>query len=245
MSRESGRGKKMKYPKNRHSPVRHKVKSHTRKDGTKIRGYVRGKGTRPHKTSRSRVVGKGVDDKTSIGVHSFVINFKYSEEPGDGESVIVLSDNFQDAQDEAWEERMDPRMPIAVEIIDPDIGAALKWMGKRVKSAIAYGKPRIVEASKLGAKYAVRATMVTGKTIGRVAKATAEGAVKGTRELGRLTAFGIQKEVIQSLLKLCYQPDKAKRTAARIALKRQWPDVYDMCDFSAEGRGRPRLTVRP
>jgi len=236
--------KKMHYPKNRSSPVKHKVKTHTRKDGTKISGYVRGKGTSPHKTSRSRVVGKGVDDDTSIGPHAFTVNFTYSDKPGDGESVIVISDNFQDATDEAWEERMDSRMPIAVETIDPDIGAALKWMGKRVKSAIEYGVPRIKEAAHLGAKYAVRATMATAKTAGRVAKAAAVSGVEGARTLGHLTAFGLQKELIQSLLRLCYQADRAKRVAARIALKKQFPDVYAACDFSSEGRGRPRLPGR-
>ncbi len=229
--------KKMSYPRNRRSPVKHKVKGHARKDGTKISGYTRGKGARPQKLSRSRVVGsRGVDDDTSIGVHAFTVNFTYSDKPGDGESVIVFSDNFQDATDEAWEERMDPRMPIAVEIIDPDIGAALKWIGRRVKSAVKYGKPRIVKATKLGAKYAVRATMVTGRTIGKVAKAGAEGAVV----LGKLTAFGLQKELIQSLLGLCYQDDIGKQTAARIALKKQFPEVYDACDFSRESRRRPK-----
>jgi len=227
----------------RKSPIHHKVRAYKRK-GKPVRAYVRGKGTSPQKTSKSRVVGTGVDDSASIGPHAFTVNFTYSDEPGDGESVIVISDNFQDAADEAWEERMDPRMPIAVEIIDPDIGAALQWMGKRVKSAIEYGKPRIVNASKLGAKYAVRATMATAKTAGRVAKAAAVSGAEGAKTLGKLTAFGLQKELIQSLLKLCYQPDRAKREAARIALKKQFPDVYAACDFSSEGRRRPRLPMR-
>ena len=230
----------MKYPKNRRSPVKHGVSGYTRKDGTKIKGHTRGKGTRPRKPQRSRVVGKHTDDDTPIGVHAFVTNFTYSDKPGDGESVISISDNYPDAIDEAWEERMDPRIPIAVECIDPDLGAALKWVGKRVKSAVKWGKPRIVEASKLGARYAVKATMTTGKTIGRVAKATAISGFEGAKELGRLTAFGVQKELIQNLLGLCYQDDKSKRIAARIALRARYPEVYDMCDFSREGRRRPR-----
>jgi len=227
----------MKYPKNRRSPVKHGVSGYTRKDGTKISGHTRGSGTR---TKRSRVVGRVVDDDTPIGVHAFTTNFTYSDKPGDGESVITISNNYPDAIDEAWEERMDPRIPIAVETIDPDIGAALKWVGKRVRSAVKWGKPRIVEATKLGARYAVRATMTTGKTIGRVAKATAISGVEGAKELGRLTAFGVQKELIHNLLKLCYQKDKAKRIAARIALRDRYPEVYDMCDFSREGGRRPR-----
>ena len=104
----------MKYPKSRRSPVKHGVSGYTRKDGTRIRGHTRGKGARGQKYKRSRVVGRGVDDDTSIGVHAFVINFAYSKKPDDGESVVVFSTNFEDATDEAWEERMDSRMPIAV-----------------------------------------------------------------------------------------------------------------------------------
>lgn len=231
-------------PRTRRSPSKHKVSSYTRKDGTKVSNYSRGRGSKARKSKRSRVVGRGVDDDTPLGVHAFTVNFTYSKKKDDGESVIVFSDNFQDATDEAWEERIDKRMPLAVETIDPDIGAALTWMGKRVKSAIKYGTPKIVDASKLGAKFAVRATMVTGKTIGRVAKASAISGAKGAKELGRLTAFGVQKELIHSLLKLCYQKDKSKRTAARIALKRRYPEVYAAADFSSESRVRPRARVK-
>ena len=226
----------MKYPRNRCSPAKHHVKGYTRKDGTRVGGHPRGKGTKQRTHKRSRTVGRAKDDDTPIGVHAFTVNFKYSNKPKDGESVIVLSNNYVDALDEAWEERMDNRTPISVEAIDPDIGAAIKWMGKRVRSAIKYGKPKIKRAAHLGAKYTVRATMATGSTIKKVGKA----GIGGAKELGRLTAFAAQKEIIQSLLKLCYQTDRAKRTAARYALKKRYPEVYAMCDFSREGRGRPR-----
>ncbi len=231
-------------PRTRRSPSKHKVSGYTKKDGTKVSNYSRGKGARKRKSKRSRVVGSH-DDDTPIGVHAFTVNFTFSKKKGDGESVIVISDNFADATDEAWEEKIDPRMPIAVEIIDPDIGAAISWMGKRVKSAVKYGAPRIKKAAHLGAKYTIRATMVAGKTGGKVARAGIRGGVgvskagwSGAKELRRLTAFSVQAGVIENLLKLCYQKDRAKRTAARVALKRRYPEVYDMADFSREPRRR-------
>lgn len=231
----------------RRSPIRHDVDGYTRKDGTKVPGYPRGHGTRSRKAKRSRVVGKSTDDDTPIGVHAFTVNFKYSNRKNDGESVIVISNNYVDALDEAWEERVDTRMPIAVEAIDPDIGAAISWMGKRVKSAITYGAPKIKKAAHLGAKYTIKATMVAKDTGVRVARAGIRGGVgvskagwSGAKELRRLTAFGIQAGVIENLLKLCYQKDRAKRTAARVALKRRYPEVYDMCDFSRETSIRSR-----
>ena len=219
----------------RKTPIRHPVREHTR-EGKPVRDYERGHGTRSQKLKKSRVVGNTTDDDTPIGVHAFTTNFTYSNKPGDGESVITISNNYPDAIDEAWEERMDPRLPIAVECVDPDLGAALKWVGKRVRSAVKWGKPRLVEAAHLGAKYTVRATMATGRTVASVARA----GVGGAKELGRLTAFGVQKEYIHSLLKLCYQKDKSKRIAARLALKKRFPDIYDMCDFSKETQRRSR-----
>ena len=227
--------KRINYPNKRKSPIHHNVRTHKRL-GKTVKAFKRGSGIGNQK-SRSRVVGRITDDDdVKIGVHAFTANFTYSDKPGDGESVIVLSDNYADATDEAWEERIDERIPISVEIIDPDIGAALAWAGKRVKSAVKYGTPKLKKATELGAKYAIRATMVTGKTIGRVARA----GVGGAKELGRLTAFAAQKELIQSLLKLCYQKDPAKRIAARKSLKSRYPDVYAMCDFSRETQRRTR-----
>lgn len=229
------KGQKIKYPKDRRRPVKHWVTGHTRR-GKRVKAFQRGSGSHPQKYQRSRVVGGVTDDDTPIGVHGFVVNFKFSDKPGDGESVLVMSDNFSDCLDEAYEEKIDPRSPIAVEIIDPDIGAMLEWTGKRVRSAIKYGKPKIKRATELGAKYAVKATMATGRTAKRVAKA----GVGASAELFRLTAFAAQKEIIQSLLKLCYQRDKAKRIAARVALKKRYPDVYSMCSFSKETQRRPK-----
>ena len=84
----------------------------------------------------------------------------------------------------------------------------VKWMLKKTKAGIDYGKPKITGAAKLGAKYAVK------------------GGVKGIRagatvakESYRLAAFGVQQKLVESLLRLCYQADRAKRIAARAASK--------------------------
>ena len=120
-------------------------------------------------------------------------------------------------------------------------------MGKRVKSAVKYGTPKIKKAAHLGAKYTIKATMVAGKTGAQAARVGVRGGVgvakagwSGAKELRRLTAFGVQTGIIENLLKLCYQKDPAKRIAARAALKKRYPEVYDMTDFSRESRVRPR-----
>ena len=109
-------------------------------------------------------------------------------------------------------------------------------MSKKVKNTIKWGKPKAIKASKLGAKYAIKATMIAGSTTKKVGMAGYDA----SKELARLSAFAVQKEYIQSLLKLCYESDIAKRNAARYTLKKRFPEVYDMCDFSRETRGRPR-----
>ena len=215
------------YPRTRRSPIEHDVGGYTRL-GVRVSGYKRGSGKGTPR--RSRMVGNPKEDSTSIGPHAFTFNFEYG--PGDGESVIVFSDNYQDASDEAWEERKDTRVPISVEAIDPDIGAALKWMGKKAMAGYAYGKPKIMKATHLGAKYAIRgakAGIRGGKSVARTGYGATKTAVKGS---AKLLAFGAQSKLIENLLRLCYQEDIAKRTAARAALKSRYPSVYEMCDFS-------------
>ena len=90
------------YPKHRKSPIRHTVKSHTRQ-GHGVNTYARGKGTTrtlPPFTRR-RVLPK---EKPK----SYTINFKYSNKQGDGESLIVIANDYQKALDEAFEEKKDP-----------------------------------------------------------------------------------------------------------------------------------------
>lgn len=180
------------------------------REDARVRAFERGSGK---KYQRSRVVGDPKEDSTSIGVHGFVFNFKYSDKPGDGEVVCIFSDDYENAQDEAFEERKDKRTPISVEAIDPPIRDVLETIFTGAKNA-----------TKIGGKYAIRA----GKA--------GLGATKDVvRESGRLVAFGVQSKLVESLLRLCYQKDPAKRNAARAALKSRYPEIWRMCDFSPGG----------
>ncbi len=203
----------------RRSPIYHPVKTHMR-NGIQIRQFWRGQGTA--KPTKSRVVG-AKDDSVSIGPHAWVVNFTYG--PDDGESVIAFSDSYEGASDEAWEERKDNRIPISVEIIDPDIGSALKWMGSRAKAGYEFGKPKISKATKLGAKYAVR--------VGKAGVSTG-------KETFKLATFGAHQKFVEALIRKCYQKDRVKRLAARQALKKTYPEIYALCDFSKPTGRRSR-----
>jgi len=219
----------------------------TRRDGTSVRGYVRGSGVKS-KYTRRKVVGAAEE-----GDLGYVVNFKYSDKPGDGESVLVFTDPtataeeaYTKAMDEAFEERVDSRRPVEIDLVDPSVGAMLKWVGERVKGTIAYGKPVLKKAAKLGAKYAVRASMATAKTAKRVAKA----GVGAGKELVKLTAFSVERKMIERLIRDCYSKNKITRVASRHALKKRYPDIYDMCDFSREKgitwrKRKPKVTRLP
>jgi len=233
----------LKYPKNRQSPIKHDVDGYTRKDGTRVETYKRGKGIKKHNPQRSRTVGRVKDDE-DIKIHGYVVNFKYSNKRGDGESVLAISDqkrktileDYKEIMDEAFEERVDTRVPLSIEIEDPSVSELIEVMSKKVKDTIKWGKPRVRKAAGVGAKYAIKATMIAGSTTKKIGVAGYDA----TKELARLSAFAVQKEYIQSLLKLCYQKDPAKRLAARAALKKRFPEIYDMTDFSRETRTRSR-----
>jgi len=68
------------------------------------------------------------------------------------------------------------------------------------------------------------------------------GAIKGALKAGGRVAkyagkrarFTVRKHAIMGLLHDAYSKDPIRRKAARIALKREFPEVYAMCDFSRE-----------
>jgi len=188
----------MRYPKHRKSPIRHSVKEHTRQ-GNRVRSYARGQGKAQQSSFTQRRVLK------KEGPKSFTINFKYSNKPNDGESVVVIARNYQDALDEAWEEKTDPRNPISVEVVDPDIGRALKILGRGVAKAV-----------KLGAKY----TYVAGKTV--------------TKEAAHAIAKSYREMRVRRLIDEAYSTDRRIRILARAKLKQKYPEIYSICDFSRE-----------
>ena len=112
----------------RKSPIKHKVKSHTR-DGKKVKSYNRGSGLRWK--LRKPKIGKANKPK------GYTVKLRYSKRPHDLETVKVIAKSYMRALDEALEERLDERKPIEVHLIDPTIGEVLSWAGDR---ALRYGK---------------------------------------------------------------------------------------------------------
>lgn len=201
---------KIKYPKHRKSPVRHHVKSHSRQ-GKSVRSYTRGEGSRriPSYTTKRRI--------SKEEPKSFTINIKYSERKGDGESVLVFAKDYQSALDEALEERVDKREPVEVEIIDPDFGRIFKAIGTAAKKAGKLGAKAVIT----GAKYTVKGAQLFGK-------AAAEEIAK------RAQSFEERLEA-KKLLRESYSTDRFKRLRARAELRKKFPEIYTVSDFSRPG----------
>lgn len=225
---------------NRKPPCKHKVKSHTRKGGIKVQSYTRGSGSKPYKITKRRVVGK-VTDETEVGPKPFTVNFMYSKRRGDGESVVVIADTYERALDEAFEEKVDSRWPIEVEIVDPSLGAVLKFIGegaKRVGGLTLKGirkmKPKVQAAARIGAKYAMRGGHIAKQKALAIATAGYRAAEAAVSESAKFALSKLQTQRVRFLLKDAYSEDPIKRRAARYSLKRYYPDVYDVCSFSRD-----------
>ena len=121
----------------RKTPVKHQVKSHTKK-GKKVDPYLRGSGVKTQSRLAKPIVGK-------LKPKGYTVNFKYSDKKGDAETVKVISTSYRKALDEAFEEKLDPRLPVEIVIIDPSIGEILRWAGSR---ALKYGKSATKKIAK-------------------------------------------------------------------------------------------------
>jgi len=228
----------------RKSPVRHSVKSHTRKKKP-VRSYTRGKGVKTKKITKRRV------SKPTTGPKPFTVNFKYSEKPGDGESLIVIATSYKKAMAEAFEEKVDSREPIEIEIIDPDFGRVFRAIGSGLKRVVGVGakyaikgghiakqateraaiaaKPHVVKGIKTGARYGAQYTK-------RGIKAGVKYGVKGIKVTGRAAASSLASvahdAVAGKLVRDAYSPDRVKRAVARARLRKSFPDVWDVMDVS-------------
>ena len=231
-----------------HHKRRHHVRAYDRsgKHGKHVKEHMRGSGT-PQSVERRASRFKRLSELTGGEPKPFTVNFRYSEKKGDGESVIVISRSYQKALDEAFEEKKDQRNPISVEVVDPDFG--------RIFKAIGSGATRV---TKVGAKYAIKGGHVAKQAAIRAKPHLAKGARiagKGARKGIVITAKGIKvtgkaaaQEVarhyqsweLNKLIRDCYHENRVKRTRARSKLKREYPDVYDVSDFSRDRS----LTVR-
>jgi len=184
--------------------------------GYRVSDYVRGKGSRtiPIFTSRRKII-KTDEPK------AYTCNFKYSEKKGDGESVVVIATDYHKALDEAFEERVDTREPIEVEVIHPDIGRMLRIVAEGAKTAVKVGAREAGKLTKLGIKYGYA----------------------GAKVLGKESAFAIARayrsQKVRRLIEESYSPDRATRAMARAKLKTQYPEIYSVCDFSKEKISSP------
>lgn len=207
----------------RKSPFRHRVTDHDRttSSGKKVHvtSYMRGAGKR-----RKKWVVRGTKELITKkhGPKPYTINFKYSNRRGDGESVVVIAPSYQKALDEAWEEKVDKRHPIEVEVIDPDWGRVFRAIGKGLK-----------KVGKIGGKYAVKGLQAGYKA----AKITGKAAA-------REVAYQFKQHRIKKLVEEAYSDYKPDRMKARAMLKRYFPDVYAMCDFSKE-KAKRRTKFKP
>lgn len=227
----------------RKSPISHRVVGYTRRDGTRISPHTRGSGQRLSRPSKT--VGKSFDEDTRMEDLAFTVNFKYSDKPKDGESVIVIADTYQRALEEAFDERVDTRMPIEVGMVDPDLNQILKFIGEGAKKAGAFGLKSIKKAGQIGAKYGIRAVKAGTRLGVKGAKAVARGVKVGLTESSKLALYEIERARVRRLIVQAYSTDPIERKAARIAIRRVYPDIYDLCHFSRDrvlkARPMPRL----
>lgn len=110
----------------RKSPIKHKVRSYKRKNKV-VRSYLRGKGqgTVPN-------LSKPTLHQKPKG---YTVTLKYSDT--EKEEIKVIATDYHRAIDEAFEEKMDKRMPVEISVIDPLLGEIIHWAGAR---ALKYGK---------------------------------------------------------------------------------------------------------
>lgn len=203
------------YPANRRSPHFHKVTSYIDKHGRYVPTHTRGKGAQL--PQRSRVVG---DEHTDMGEEiAWVANITYDD--GSGESILLFADTYAKAQEEAFEERSVGKMPKSVELVDPSLDEVLTFLSSKGKSA-----------AKLGAKYGVIALKGGVKLGAQAVGGVARGAKVGIREAGRLALYEADKARVRLLLTQAYSDNKIERNAARVALKRNFPEIWSMCSFS-------------
>ena len=227
------------------SPVRHSVRAHVR-DGKRIGSYMRGHGS-PSNIERRSSRFKRLSELTGGEPKPFTVNFKYSKKKGDGESVIVISRSYQKALDEAYEEKKDQRNPISVEIVDPDFGRIFKAIGSGLSKVTKVGAQYAIKGGHIAKQAAIRAKPHVKKGLviaGKAGKTALVYSAKGIKVTGKAAAQAAARHYaskqLDNLIRDCYHENRVKRTRARSKLKREYADVYDVCDFSRDRS----LTVR-
>ena len=202
----------------RKQPARHRVHTYKR-EGKSVRTHMRGHGTHTAVQGHTKLP-KYLDDSTKFpSPEAFTVNFVYSKRTKShketGESVVVIAESYEKALDEAFEARVQKsRTPIEIELVDPNIGAAISFLSGAIKSA-----------AGIGARFAVgvgKAALVAGKTMVKA------GADEGLKAI----SHKLYETKVRNLIKDAYSPDPVKRGAVRASIKQNYPDIYEAMDFS-------------
>ena len=227
----------------RKTPVKHHVKGHSR-EGHRVAGYTRGKGSASPIGQRRQKIHP---DTKFNKPKAFTVNFYYDESKKDGETIVVISDSYEKALKEAYEEKVDSRTPVSLDVIDPDFGKILGAIGGGLKSFASFGGKFLVRGGHVAKEAMIRAKPHLQRTVKRGAigarkygiqgvKAGAGYAKKGAiltgKWAGQQAAGKYDNEVAKRLVNRCYSTDRASRTVARAELKEKFPVIYDVCDFS-------------
>lgn len=201
--------------------------------------YTRGKGSRRVSPfTRRRLIGHP---------KAYTCNFTYA--PGQGESVVVISTTYERALREAFEERKDPRQPISVEVIDPDFGRVFRAMGSGLSKVAGIGAKYAIRGGHIAKQAAIRAKPHLAKGVKIAGRGIKKGVVitaKGVAVTGKAAAEEVglhyRSRELNKLIQDCYDANRVRRTRARYKLKRLYPDIYDVADFSKD---RPHVPVIP
>lgn len=141
----------------------------------------------------------------------------------------MIATNWHRALDEAFEEKVDKRQPLAISVIDPSLHEVVSWAGKR---ALEYGK-KVVGASKdLYRDVTDIALSHTATTDKGLAGALAKKQLERRSSRDKTEKERRENENVQKFIKEAYSKDKTVRAYARMKLRTRFPEVWDVMDIS-------------
>jgi hypothetical protein len=197
---------------------------------------MRGHGLK--RSEHKSTIPKYFDDNTKFpSPEAFTVNFIYSKKsrshPAIGESVVVIAESYDKAMEEAFDMRAQKtRTPIEVELVDPNIGSAISWLGGKIKSAAGVGARFAVKAGRVGAGTAVNLGRKAGESVKNPESGFRQFVAKRAEEGHKAISSKVYEAKVRYLIKDAYSPDPVKRNSARASLRQHYPDIYDSMDFS-------------
>lgn len=232
----------------------------------KVKTFVRGSGKRVTNRTPPKFLTSGVVDESTDyrSPKAFTVNFDYDKLGGtDGESVIVIGVNYHDCMAEAYDNRkFKHRKPYSVELVDPDLNTAVKFLtgakdkakdlGAKFKIAQADVKKfhsnreevkRIKEYEDMG-KSQSGLSRFMGKVKAKSQQNVADrlkkhgffGEILGEdlEEKSKAVSAKIQTKSAAKYLRDSWDDDPQVRSKARSMLKQLYPDIWEATDFSTE-----------